>query len=75
LAAKANPDNQNVVDARDKLRQQIVSDCRSLYDKGIVHEELGQSDLARAAFKQVLAIGIPDEDYYKRAANKLKAMQ
>jgi len=39
-----------------------------------VHEDLGQSDMARDAFKQVLAIGIPGEDYYKKAASKLKAM-
>ena len=74
LAVKANPNDQSIVGQRDKIYQQIVADCRDLYQKGIVHQDLGQSDMARDAFKQVLAIGIPDEDYYKKAANKLKAM-
>jgi len=74
LAVKANPSDQSVTGQRDKLYQQIVADCRDLYQKGIVHEDLGQSDMARDAFKQVLAIGIPGEDYYKKAAGKLKAM-
>jgi pSer/pThr/pTyr-binding forkhead associated (FHA) protein/tetratricopeptide (TPR) repeat protein len=74
LALKANPSDQSVTGQRDKIYQQIVADCRDLYQKGIVHQDLGQSDLARDAFKQVLAIGIPGEDYYKKAADKLKAM-
>ena len=72
LAVKANASDQNVVDQRDKLRQQIVADCRALYQKGIVHEELGQSDLAHKAFQQVIDTGIPGEDYYERAVKKLK---
>ena len=74
LAVKANSGDQGIGGQRDKVYQQIVTDCRQLYQKGIVHEDLGQTDLAREAYRQVLAIGIPGEDYYKKAANKLKAM-
>ena len=74
LAVKANSNDQGAIAQRDKLHQQIVAECQALYKKGIVHEDLGQSDLAREAYKQVLAIGIPGEDYYKKAADKLKAM-
>ena len=73
LAVKANPGDQNIVGLRDKLRLKIVADCRALYQKGIVHEELGQSDLARAAYQEVLNVGIPGEDYYERASRKLKS--
>jgi tetratricopeptide (TPR) repeat protein len=72
LAVKANPADQTVTGLRDKLRQKIIADCRALYQKGIVHEELGQSDLARAAYQEVINTGIPGEDYYERAARKLK---
>ncbi len=72
LAVKANPGNQNYVGPRDKLRHEIVAECRELYQKGIVHQDLGQSDLARQAFQQILNIGVPGEDYYKRAVRKLK---
>ena len=74
LAVKANPGDQAIAGQKDKIYQQIVADCRQLYQKGIVHEDLGQTDLAREAYRQVLAIGIPGEDYYKKAANKLKSM-
>jgi tetratricopeptide (TPR) repeat protein len=72
LAVKANPSDQNVVDQRDKLHHQIVADCRALYEKGIVHDDLGQSDLAHKAYQGVIDIGIPGEDYYERAVRKLK---
>jgi tetratricopeptide (TPR) repeat protein len=72
LAVKANPGNQNYVGPRDKLRHEIVAECRELYQKGIVHQDLGQSDLARQAFQQILNIGVPGEDYYERAVRKLK---
>lgn len=74
LAVKANPGDQTVVAARDKLRQKIVSDCRTAYQKGMVHEELGQTDQARAAYQEVLNLGIPGEDYYERASRKIKAI-
>jgi tetratricopeptide (TPR) repeat protein len=74
LAVKANPGDQNVVGLRDQLRQKIVADCRASYQKGIVHEELGQSDQARVAYQVVLKIGIPGEDYYERATRKLKSL-
>jgi len=72
LAVKANPDDKNLTDQRNKLRQQIVTACRVLYQKGLVHDELGQADLARQAYQQVTDMGIPGEDYYERAAKKLK---
>jgi len=76
LAVKSNPNDQNIAGQRDKLYQQIVADCRELYQKGIQFADptVGQPDLARQAFKQVLDIGIPGEDYYKKATDKLKAM-
>jgi hypothetical protein len=72
LAVKANASDPNVVSQRDKLHKQIVADCRALYEKGIVHEDLGQADMAHTAFQQVIDTGIPGEDYYERAARKLK---
>ena len=72
LAMKADPTNQTVAQAFGAVRKKIVSECRALYQKGIVHEELQQLDLARNAFQEVLAIGIPGEEYYERAARKLK---
>src|SRR5665213_24804 len=72
LAVKADPANQDYVGQRDALRNKIVADCHDLYDKGIVHDDLGQADMARQSYQQILKIGIPGEDYYERAVKKLK---
>jgi pSer/pThr/pTyr-binding forkhead associated (FHA) protein len=71
-AVKANPADQSVTDQRDQLRQKIVSDCRSLFQQGVVHDDLGQSAMAHDCYQKVLVIGIPGEDYYERATRKLK---
>jgi len=72
LAARADTNNEAAVQALTGVRRQIVADCRSLYQQGLVHEELGQPDLAAAKFKKVLEIGLPGEEYYEKAARKLK---
>jgi pSer/pThr/pTyr-binding forkhead associated (FHA) protein len=74
LAVKANPADSHLADQRDHLYQQISGDCRKYYQEGIVHEDLGQSDLARESYRKVLAIGIPGEEYYRKAAAKLKTL-
>jgi tetratricopeptide (TPR) repeat protein len=72
LAVKADGNNKDASAAMSDLRKQIVLECKSLYQKGIVHEELGQADLAREAFKKVLDIGLPGEEYFEKATRKLK---
>ena len=74
LAIKANPNSTEAAGPREDLFQKIVADCKELYQKGIVHESLQQSDQARQAFKQILAIGIPGERYYDLAGRKLKTL-
>ncbi|MDR3457091.1 MAG: FHA domain-containing protein [Verrucomicrobiae bacterium] len=74
LALKANAGDQAVIDQRNSLFQKIMADCKDLYQKGIVHQDLQQTALARAAFQEILKIGVPGEDYYERATRKLKAL-
>jgi tetratricopeptide (TPR) repeat protein len=74
LKQAVQADSANTAAARDMevVRRKITAASRSLYQKGIVHEELGQLDLARQAFTEVMTISVPDEVYYERAARKLK---
>ena len=73
-AIKADSSDQDAAGRREKLFREIVADCQKWYQRGIVHEDLGQGDLAREAYKQVLAIGIPGEAYFKKASEKLETM-
>jgi pSer/pThr/pTyr-binding forkhead associated (FHA) protein len=72
LAATANPNDQNIAAQRSQLHDKLESECKQLYDKGIVHEDLQQNDLARQAFQQILDLSAPGEKYYDLATAKLK---
>jgi pSer/pThr/pTyr-binding forkhead associated (FHA) protein len=72
LAVTANPGDQNIAAQRNQLLQKIETECKQLYDKGIVHLDLQQSDMAKQAFQQILDISSPGERYYDMAAAKLK---
>lgn len=71
-AVQADAGNSAASRDMEAVRRKITAAARSLYQKGIVHEELGQADLARQAFTEVMAVSVPDEVYYERAARKLK---
>jgi Flp pilus assembly protein TadD len=72
LALRADTNNVNAAQALEKVQKKMTAAARSSYQRGIVHEELGQTDLARQAFRTALELSAPDEDYYIRASNKLK---
>ncbi|HTR43684.1 MAG TPA: FHA domain-containing protein [Pseudomonadales bacterium] len=71
-AIAADPNDQNIATQRAQLLTKLQSECKQLYDKGIVHLDLQQVDLAKQAFQQVMAISAPGEKYYDLAAAKLK---
>jgi pSer/pThr/pTyr-binding forkhead associated (FHA) protein len=71
-ASAADPNDQNIAAQRNQLLTKLQSECKKLYDNGIVHLDLQQNDLAKQAFQQVMAISAPGEKYYDLAAAKLK---
>jgi pSer/pThr/pTyr-binding forkhead associated (FHA) protein len=73
-AVKANPNDQDIAGQRSQLLGKLESDCKALYDKGLVHEDLQQLDLAKQSYQQILQISSPGEKYYDLAAAKLKNM-
>lgn len=72
LAVQADTNNTGAIQELGKVQKKMTVAARSAYQRGLVHEELGQADLARQAFKTALELSAPDEDYYIRAARKLK---
>jgi pSer/pThr/pTyr-binding forkhead associated (FHA) protein len=71
-AIAADPNDQNIAAQRTQLLAKLQTECKQLYDKGIVHLDLQQLDLAKQAFQQVLTISAPGEKYFDMAAAKLK---
>ncbi|MEI6166892.1 MAG: FHA domain-containing protein [bacterium] len=72
VALQADTNNVKAIQSMEKVQKKMTAAARAAYQRGIVHEELGQADLARKAFKTALELSAPDEDYYLRASNKLK---
>lgn len=74
VAFRANPKDSDISAQRNQLLGKIEGECKSLYDKGLVHEDLQQLDLAKQSYQQILQISSPGEKYYDLAAAKLKNM-
>lgn len=75
LAARADENNQTAVQATEALQKQIVAACQELYRRGLGLEELGSDSERKAAqecFHAIVAIGLPDERYFKLASAKLR---
>ena len=71
-AAAADPGNQKAELASVKLQKELSPLAKEHFQQALVHEELGQVDLAVAEFEKVLEISIPGDTYYDRALAKLK---
>ena len=71
-AVNADPGNQKAELASAKLQKELTPLAKEHFQQALVHEELGQSELAEAEFERVLEIAIPGDTYYDRAIQKLK---
>lgn len=74
LAAEADEDNEVAVMGMKKIQNELVPLAREKYQEAVVHEELGQTELAKAAFEAVMEIAVPGDSYYTRAEKKLKKL-
>jgi pSer/pThr/pTyr-binding forkhead associated (FHA) protein len=71
-AAAADPGNQKAELAAAKLQKELSPLAKEHFQQALVHEELGQVDLAVLEFDKVLQISVPGDTYYDRAVQKLK---
>ncbi len=71
-ARQADSNNVAAVQGMEQIRKKMTAAARSAYQRGIVHEELGQADLARESYKAAMEQSAPDEEYYVRASKKLR---
>lgn len=74
LAAEADEDNEVAAMGMKKIQKELVPLAREKYQEAVVHEELGQTELAKEAFEAVLEIAVPGDNYYTRAEAKLKKL-
>ena len=74
LAVEADEDNEVAAMAMKKIQRELIPLVREKFQEAMVHEELGQLDLAKTAYEEVLGIAVPGDKYYRRAEKKLKKL-
>lgn len=74
-AVEADPSRTSAKQSAEKLRLKITDECRKYYREGIVHEELGQNDMAVKSYEKVLKTAIPGDNYYERTQERIRRLR
>ncbi len=75
VVLKANPGNEEAAGHVERIKEESADNCRKHYQRGLVHAELGQNDMAIEAFQQVLDNALEGDNYYDRAKAKLDQLR
>lgn len=67
----ADPKNQEAKAALEDVRRKMQTECKNYYQRGLVHEELGQTEMAISAYREAQSKGTSGEVYGDLAAKKL----
>lgn len=75
VVLKASPGNEEAAGRVQQIKEESADNCRKHYQRGLVHAELGQNDLAIEAFQQALDNALEGDNYYDRAKAKLDQLR
>jgi pSer/pThr/pTyr-binding forkhead associated (FHA) protein/tetratricopeptide (TPR) repeat protein len=70
-AAEADPENVAAASAAADLQEMLLPQAKENYQLAVVHEELGQVELALEAYLRVLEFSVPGDGYYDRALERI----
>ncbi len=71
-ANKVNPENEVIIGRLNSMISELKKQMQVLYQEGVLEESVGEIDSAKAKWKKIIELSIPDEDYYKKSKTKLK---
>jgi pSer/pThr/pTyr-binding forkhead associated (FHA) protein len=66
------PENDELRMKQQQILNELKRKMQSTFQEAILEENIGEVDSARAKWKKILENSVPDEDYYKKAKQKLK---
>jgi pSer/pThr/pTyr-binding forkhead associated (FHA) protein len=71
-AIQQEPENDELRVKQQQILNELKRKMQSVFQEAILEENIGEVDSARAKWKKILESSVPDEDYYKKAKQKLK---
>lgn len=67
-----DPSNFTLPEKIDQYTNELRKQMMTIYQEGILEENLGNVDAAKEKWKKILELDVPDGEYYKKAYIKLK---
>lgn len=67
-----NPENEVVKGRINSILGELKKRMQVYYQEGILEESVGEVETAKAKWKKIMELSLPEEDYYKKAKSKLK---
>lgn len=69
---KENPNNTKARDVKNKAWSLLRREMKPLYEDGAFEESVGNIEAAKEKWKKIVNSSVPQDDYYKKAKQKLK---
>ncbi len=69
---KESPNNEKARANKDKAYSQLKQEMKSIYEDGSLEESMGNIELAKEKWTKILESSTPEDEYYKKAKQKLK---
>jgi pSer/pThr/pTyr-binding forkhead associated (FHA) protein len=67
-----NPENETLKGRIYSLMSELKKQMQALYQEGVLEESVGEVETAKARWRKIVELSIPEEDYYKKAKIKLR---
>lgn len=71
-ALKINPNNEVIKGRKSAFLDELKKKMQATYQEGVLEESVGEVESAKAKWKKIIDLSVPDEEYYKKARMKLK---
>ncbi|MCE3011149.1 MAG: FHA domain-containing protein [Proteobacteria bacterium] len=71
-ALKINADNEVIKGRMKNIMIELRKQMQGYYQEGILEESVGEVESAKAKWKKIRELSVPEEEYYKKSTIKLK---
>jgi len=69
---KENPGNAQAIEIKNKAFAQLRREMKPLYEDSVLEESMGNIQAAKEKWQKIIQSSVPQDDYYKKANQKLK---
>ncbi len=71
-AVQEDPKNADAKSLRDKMKNDLKREMKTIYEDSVLEESLGNVDSAKEKWRKIMAEDIKDGEYYNKAKVKLR---